>query len=220
MTDFARAREAMVDSQLLPNGVTDHRILSVMGKLPRERFVPEGRRGLAYIDDAHPIGEQGSGRYLAPPAPLAKLLQLAEIQHSDVVLDVGCGTGYSTAVIAGLAASVVAVESDKTLAAAAEETLASLDIGNAAVVNAPEQRGVPSEAPFDVIVVEGEVDEVPDALFKQLKEGGRLVALISEGATASAHVFVRSGGEIAGRSAFNAWLPPLASMRKAPSFVF
>ena len=131
MTDYDRARKLMVDNQLRTAGITDRRLLAAMGEVPRERFVPEVRRGLAYIDEAIPVG---GARKLGAPAPFAKLIQLAEIDGTDHVLDLGCGTGYSAAVLARLGASVVAVESEAALAAEARSTLSALGIGNVTLV--------------------------------------------------------------------------------------
>ena len=219
MIDFEHAREVMVDNQLRTVAVTDRRLLNVMGEVPRERFVPESRKAIAYSDASHPL-EGAPDRFLATPGQFAKIAQLAHVGHEDVVLDIGCGTGYSTAVLAGLASAVVALEDRPELVSRANENLAALDIGNAAVVEGQMDAGVPSEAPFDVIIIEGLIDEVPKALFAQLRDQGRLVAVLSEGLTASAHVFVRSGDEVAGRREFNVLLPRLPAMQRQPAFEF
>jgi protein-L-isoaspartate(D-aspartate) O-methyltransferase len=215
MTDYARARKLMVDNQLRTAGITDRRLLAAMGEVARELFVPEARRGLAYIDEAIPLG---AGRKLGAPAPFAKLIQLAEVDGTDHVLDLGCGPGYSAAVLAQLAGSVVAVETDPVLAASARDALKGLtnvEVAEGALETAGKDKG-----PYDVIVIEGVVDVVPDALFAQLKPEGRLVALIgSAGRPAVAHLFARSGKGIAARAAFDARLPPLAAARDE-RFVF
>jgi protein-L-isoaspartate(D-aspartate) O-methyltransferase len=214
MTDFDRARKVMVDNQLRTAGITDRRLLGAMGEVARERFVPEARRGLAYIDDEIAVG---GGRKLGAPAPFAKLIQLAEIDGTDRVLDLGCGTGYSAAVLAEIAASVVAVETDPTLAASAR---ASLTGGNVTVVEGPLETAGKSGGPYDVIVIEGVIGAVPDALFAQLKPEGRVVALIGQaGQPAVAHLFARSGKGMAARAAFDARLPPLTA-RRDDGFVF
>ncbi|MDB5561208.1 MAG: Protein-L-isoaspartate O-methyltransferase [Hyphomicrobiales bacterium] len=220
MVDFNRARKMMVETQLRTSNVTDRRLLAVMGQVPRERFVPARRKELAYIDEVHPLETRGAPRYLSAPAPFAKLLQLAEVKTADKVLDLGCGSGYSAAVLAGLAASVVAVESDAELVVRARDTLAELNIGNVSVIESPVETGAPQMGPFDVIIVEGAVDAVPETLFAQLSEGGRIVALLRSGATAIAHLYVKSGTEVAGRAEFNASLPPLQPQKRADSFVF
>jgi protein-L-isoaspartate(D-aspartate) O-methyltransferase len=217
MSDFAAARTKMVDSQLRTENVTDYDILAAMSDIPRERFVPAGQGRLAYVDRDVPIA---AARYLMEPAPFARLLQIAEVGRSDIVLDVGCGTGYSAAVLARLADSVVALESDADLAGSASATLMDLGVANAAVVTGPLEEGYPSEGPFDVIVVEGAVEVVPDALLSQLKEGGRLVAVVGYGRAAAAKVFTRSAGEVGSRDAFDAAVMPLPGFRKPQAFVF
>jgi protein-L-isoaspartate(D-aspartate) O-methyltransferase len=219
MTDFVHARKAMVDNQLRTSSITDRRLLTVMGELPRELFVPESRKDLAYIDEAH-VFPGPSGRALPPPAPFARLVQLCEIRPDDTVLDVGAGTGYSSAVLARLAAKVVALESDAGLAAQAQENLEAVGAYTVTVVQGPLDAGAPKQGPYDVILIDGAVAEVPDKLFRQLKQGGRLVALIKQGATAVAHVYVRSGDEFAGRAAFNTSLPPLQPSPHVEKFVF
>jgi protein-L-isoaspartate(D-aspartate) O-methyltransferase len=155
---------------------------------------------------------------MATPAAFARLVQLAEVDAEDVVLDIACGTGYSCAVLASLASAVVAVEDDERLVATANEILSDLDIGNAVVLQAPLNGGVPAEAPFDVIIIEGAVDFVPAALLGQLKEQGRLVALVGSGSTAVANLFVNAGGAIRAYPSFNAAMPKLSAFRKAPEF--
>ncbi|MDB5538574.1 MAG: Protein-L-isoaspartate O-methyltransferase [Devosia sp.] len=217
MADFATARLRLVDNQLRTSNVTDHRILTAMGEVERERFLPADRQALAYADVAHPLG---GGRFLAAPAPFARLVQLAEITHPDRVLDVGCGTGYSTAVLARLGSEVTGLEANEALAGKARANLADTGVGNAAIVVASfDGAGLPTDH-FDVIVVEGALDAEPVSLFTLLRDGGRLVALIGAGGQPVAHVFVKSGGEVAGRSEFNTSLPPLAAAPRDETFVF
>jgi protein-L-isoaspartate(D-aspartate) O-methyltransferase len=147
-------------------------------------------------------------------------VQLCEIGPEDTVLDVGAGNGYSSAVLARLGAKVVALESDAGLATQARENLAAVGAGSVTVVEGPLEAGAPKHAPYDVILIDGAVAEVPDKLFRQLKQGGRLVALIKTGATAVAHVYVRTGDEFAGRAEFNTSLPPLQQEQPAEKFVF
>lgn len=217
MADFATARLKMVDNQLRTSGVTDHRVLTAMGEVRREAFLPADRDALAYADVVHPLG---GGRFLAPPAPFAKLLQLAEITTTDHVLDVGAGTGYSTAVLALLGSAVTALETDAALADKARANLEAAGVENAdVVVGSFDGEGLPRDH-FDVIIVEGTVPAEPAPLFHLLREGGRLIALIEAGSPAVAHIFVKSGGEVAGRSEFNTTLPPLAAAPAAETFVF
>jgi len=220
MIDFAAARKKMVENQLRTSAITDRRLLAAMAQVPRENFVPAGRRDLAYIDEAHLLTGSGTPRYLSAPAPFGKLVQLAEVNTSDKLLDLGCTTGYSAAVLASLCDQVVAVESDPVLAAAARLNLAALGIGNAKIIEAPIESGARSEGPFDVIILEGAVDLVPDALLAQLADGGRLVALIRQGAAAAAHLFVKSGRDVASRTEFNTTLPPLPGGEAPAEFVF
>ena len=217
MADFATARLRMVDNQLRTSAVTDHRILTAMGDVPREAFLPADREALAYADVVHALG---GDRFLAAPAPFAKLLQLAEIIHTDRVLDVGAGTGYSTAVLARLGAHVTGLEPDPALAGKARANLADAGVTNAEISTGGfDGDGLPRDH-FDVIIVEGALDAEPSPLFHLLRDGGRLVALIAAGGTAVAHIFVKSGGEVAGRSEFNTTLPPLAAAPRPETFVF
>src|SRR3569623_2321298 len=218
MIDFVLARKKMVENQLRTSGITDRRLLAAMAQEPREQFVPEAWRDLAYIDEALPLTSSGTPRYLPAPAPFGRLVQLASVATDDRVLDVGCGTGYSTAVLASLAARVVALESDPDLAAAARSNLAAFD--NVTVMEGALDAGVQSEAPFDVILLEGAVDSVPKGHLDQLADGGRLVVLVRQGAAAAAHLFVRSGRDVAGRVEFNTNLPALPAGNRPAEFVF
>ncbi|WP_196258400.1 protein-L-isoaspartate O-methyltransferase family protein [Pelagibacterium limicola] len=217
MTDFARARRTMVDNQLRTSGITNWRILDVMNRVPREVFVPEERKALAYIDENVRLS---SSRTMLAPAILARLIQLAEVGAGDTVLDVGCGTGYSTAVLAGLAGLVTGLDDDPELAGTAQENLAALGLSNAIAVVGPLDAGAVGKGPFDAILIEGAVDRVSDGLLGQLTEGGRLVAVLGQGNAATAHVFVKSGREVSSRAAFNASLPPLTSFVEVPQFRF
>jgi protein-L-isoaspartate(D-aspartate) O-methyltransferase len=217
MIDFAHARRVMVDNQLRTSGVTDRRLLAAMGEVPREKFVPAARQSLAYIDGVHPLS---ANRQLGAPAPFAKLVQLAEIDHTDRVLDVGCGNGYSAAVLAHLGESVVAVDTDTSLVQHASATLAEIGLGNVTVVAGELSKAGAEHGPYDVIVVEGTVDAVPEALFAQLKPTGRLVALIAApGQVPVANLFVKSDRGLASSVAFDARLPQLQPAAD-PGFVF
>jgi len=220
MVDFERAREVMVDTQIRTLDVTDRRILAAMGKVPRELFVPEERRELAYIDEMHPLLQPGSGRYLPARARFAGLIQLAAIRPTDKILDICCGTGYSTAVLAELGESVVALEAEPELARQSRHTLAALGVTNAEIIEAGPESGPPDHATFDVIVIEGAVERVPEDLFSHLSPGGRLVAVLREGITATAHLYVKTGKHVSGRAEFNASLPPLEMTKRVEEFVF
>jgi protein-L-isoaspartate(D-aspartate) O-methyltransferase len=212
MTDFAVQRQNMVESQVRPNGITDARVIDAMAKLPRELFVPEQRRTLAYMDEdiLVAVTPDGGRRWMMEPMTFARLLQLAEIGPGDVVLDVGCATGYSTAVIATLAESVIAVEEDPVLAEQATARLGELGITNAAIVNAPHATGLASEAPFDIIFINGRVATLPRALLEQLKDGGRLVAVVGETAVSPALVCTRHGETFSSRAQYDASVAPLS----------
>lgn len=221
--DFSELRVKMVDGQVRTTDVTDARILSAMLAVPREAFVDNGLRQLAYIDEDlryASTADGGEPRYLMEPSPFAKLAQLAEVQAGDFVLDVGCATGYSSAVLSRLASSVVALEVDPALAAKATSTLASLGYDNVVVVSGPLQDGYPSEAPYDVIFVGGSAEQVPDALLSQLKEGGRLVVVEGHGNAGVARLFVKAAGTVTARRAFNAAVKPLPGFNRTREFEF
>ncbi len=214
-TDFAELRTKMVDGQLRTTDVTDPAILDAMFAVPREAFVDEKRRPLAYIDEDIEIAP---ARYLMEPSPFAKLLQLAEIAPADRVLDVGVGTGYSAAILSRLAGSVVALESDSGLAERARALLA--DAANVSVVTGRLADGHAAAAPYDVILLEGAVEELPESLLSQLGEGGRLVAVEGHGNAGVARLHLKTGGSITSRRAFNAAVKPLPGFERTPAFEF
>ncbi|MBZ9737385.1 MULTISPECIES: protein-L-isoaspartate O-methyltransferase family protein [unclassified Mesorhizobium] len=221
--DFSERRVKMVDGQIRTTDVTSAPLIEAMLSVPREAFVGAGQQDLAYIDEDIRIsdGADGSGaRYLMEPSPLAKLLQLAEIDASDSVLDVGCGTGYSAALLSRLARSVVALESDAALAEAAKSTLSRLGCQNVTVVTGPLPQGQAAKGPYNVIFIGGSVEEVPQALLDQLAEDGRLVAVEGRGNSGVARLFVKAGGVVTGRRAFNAAIKPLPGFERAHAFEF
>lgn len=208
----------MVDCQLRTNKVKDARLLHAFATLPRELFLPEGQRSLAYIDEDLPVG---SGRYLIEPMVLARLLQAADITTDDLVLEVGGASGYATAVLAQLGATIVSLESDKDLAAAAAQTHGDVGIDNVLSVEGPLDQGYRKQAPYNVIVINGAVSEIPQAIADQLADGGRLVAVVREGAGASQAVLVkRHGANISSRVLFDAATPLLPEFERTPGFVF
>jgi protein-L-isoaspartate(D-aspartate) O-methyltransferase len=218
MMDFERARRTMVDTQIRVNDVTDARIIDALMAVPRENFVPEARRALAYLDDDVPVSEGGAPRYLVEPMILAKLLQVAAIEPTANVLDVGPATGYSTAVIAQLAGRVTALEEEPALAAATRAALAGA--AHVTVVEGPLAAGAPAGAPSVAIILQGSVETVPEALLSQLAEAGRLVAVAGRGRAAKCLVHTRLDGEVSVRPAFDAAIPPLPGFAAAPGFVF
>ncbi len=234
MMGYEARRNAMVESQLRPNEVTDSGLLAAMRSLPRERFVPEALQGLAYMDEdiqVLPAREGGAARFLLSPMVQARLIQLGEITAQDTVLDLGCATGYSTAILARLAAHVVGVEPEPALAETAKSNLRALGLANVDIVagsltEPPASQGKGHEkghGPYDVIVIEGSVPEVPDAVLAQLKEGGRLVAVLTRAPNmrqGKAYLFVRVDGEARGVAQFDAGASPLPGFVPAPTFTF
>ncbi|MBX3574874.1 MAG: protein-L-isoaspartate O-methyltransferase [Mesorhizobium sp.] len=217
MADFSGLRTKMVDGQVRTTDVTSLPLLDALLSVPREEFVPAARKSLAYIDEDLEIAP---GRYLMEPSPFARIVQLADIQPGDFVLDVGAGTGYSAAVLSKLAGSVVALEQDPTLAAKAQSVLASLGYDTVAVVEGPLSAGYPAQAPYDVILLEGAVESIPQALFDQLKDGGRLLAVEGHGNSADVRVYVKQGSSVSARRAFNAAVKPLPGFNIVPTFEF
>lgn len=220
MTDFAQSRVNMVKSQVRPSEVTDRRILNSLLNLPRERFVPSSRRALAYVDEDIRLNDEDDPRWLIEPMHFARLVQLAEIGPNDLVLDVGCGTGYSTAVLGSLADSVVGLESNEALARTAEELMIELGIDNVAIVEGALEEGYPSQGPYDVIVLEGAAEEIPQALFDQLRDGGRLVAPVVEGRVGKAMLYQSAGGDISRRVVYDMNVHRLPGFERPKSFVF
>lgn len=217
MIDYKAARTKMVDNQIRTTDVTSHEVLDAFLTVPREEFVPAAVKPLAYIDNDIQLAP---GRFLMEPSPLAKLIQLADIAPGDIVLEVGCGSGYASAILSKLGSSVVALESDAELAASATETLASLGYDNVAVVTGDLEGGYAPEAPYDAVFVHGAVEFVPEALFAQLRDGGRLVVVEGYGNASQARLYIKEGGRVAERNAFNTAVKPLPGFRKAKEFVF
>lgn len=219
--DFSQQRIKMVDSQLRTTDVTSVPVLEAFLEIPRERFVGSASPALAYIDEDIPVARTSQGpRYLMEPSPLARLIQLADVGKSDVALDVGCGTGYGSAILARLAQSVVALESDSHLAEQASATMAELGCSNVEVVTGQLSDGHATRAPYDVILINGSVEEVPQTLFDQLEEGGRLVAVEGRGNAGTARLFIKTEGVVTGRRAFNAAIKPLPGFERARIFEF
>ncbi|MER9581473.1 protein-L-isoaspartate O-methyltransferase [Mesorhizobium sp. M0276] len=219
--DFSELRVKMVDGQVRTTDVTSAPLLEAMLIVPREAFVGAAQRDLAYIDEDIRIATGADGaRYLMEPSPLAKLIQLAEIKSTDSALDVGCGTGYASAILSRLARSVVALESDSALAETARTTLSSLGCSNVTVVQGALPQGHAAQAPYDVIFVGGSVTEVPVPLLDQLAEGGRLVAVEGQGNSGLARLFFKAGGVVTGRRAFNAAIKPLPGFERIHAFEF
>jgi protein-L-isoaspartate(D-aspartate) O-methyltransferase len=220
MADMTALRTKMVDGQIRPSDVTDHRIIEAMLDIPREAFVPAELAGLAYLDRDLPVSADGRSRCLIQPMVLARMIQAAAIGANDVVLEVGCASGYGAAVMAQLASSVVALEEDEALADRAAAALSGLGVDNVAVVRGRLAEGYAHEAPYDVILVNGSIEVLPEALTAQLKEGGRLVVVVGSGQAARGMLFTRSGAGVSGRVIMNASVPMLPGFQRDPVFEF
>jgi len=208
----------MVESQIRTNKVTDQRVIAAFEVVPRELFVDEAKRGFAYIDEDL---EVAPGRYLMEPMVLARLLQAAAPAAGDIVLDIGCASGYSTAILAQLAETVVGIESDRALRDEANRTLNALDVDNAVVVEGALESGYQKQAPYNVIVFQGAVAEVPETIKRQLAEGGRLVAVICDEAGIGRGTLIqRSGESFSARVLFDAATPLLPGFAREEGFVF
>ena len=211
------ARQNMVASQLRTNRVTDERLLEAFATVPRERFVPTGRRAVAYVDEDIEIAR---GRFLMEPRVLGRLLQSLAPAPDSIALVVGSGTGYSAAILANLVETVVAIESDADLSRQANAVLSDLRIDNVAILNMPNVGGYPAQAPYDIILIDGGVHQVPHALVDQLSEGGRLAAVRRSGPAGQALLVVKSGGIASERVEFDATVPVLPGFEKPAAFVF
>lgn len=216
MTDFAAAREAMVDRQVRPADVTLYPIIAAMLAVPREDYVPAALAPVAYLGEHVPLG---GGRVILDPRVFAKLLDALNVGPEDLVLDVGCGLGYSTAVLAEMAQAVVAVEEGE-LAAEAERLLARHSVDTAMVKAGPLAAGAPEHGPYDAIIVEGGVEALPAGLEAQLKPGGRVAAIFVTGASGHARLGVKAANGIAWRRIFDATAPVLPGFETTKAFVF
>ncbi len=206
----------MVLSQLRPNRVTNDRVAEAMDTVPREEFVPKELRGVAYLDEDL---EVAPGRFIVEPRVFGRLLQEADIQSTDVVLDIGCGTGYSSAVLGFLAQAVVAIESDPALVETASEILSRLESDNVAVVEGTLADGNAKQGPYNVIHINGAITTAPQSLLDQLAEGGRLICVLGSN-PGVATVYRRQGSSFFPRAVFDASVPALPDLMSATSFEF
>jgi protein-L-isoaspartate(D-aspartate) O-methyltransferase len=221
MSGFSIARQKMVDGQVRTSDVTDARIIDAMVAVPRELFVPESKRALAYLDLDLDVSEDGAAkRYLIQPAVMAKMLQAAEIASTDRVLVVGCATGYAAAVVARFATEVFATEGEAALADRAKATLSGLGAANVTVRAAPAAKGDAADGPFDVIVLNGATEIIPQELFEQLRDGGRLVGVFALSQPQRAALVTRAHGDFGHRPLFDAVAPILPGLERVPDFVF
>lgn len=215
MSDFQARRTTMVDTQVRPSDVTKFPIIEAMLAIPREDFVPDARREAAYSDA--PV-DLGGGRVVLPPRTLAKMLDALDIQSGDLVLDIGCGQGYSAAVIARMAEAVVAVEADAGLVAQAEQRLSEAGADNVAVIEAPLASGAAKHGPYDAITIQGAAETVPQTILDQLKEGGRIACLFMDGALGACRIGHKTDGRVTWRFAFNASAPVLEGFEAERAF--
>lgn len=215
MTDFSARRVMMVDTQVRPSDVTKFPIIDAMLSVPREAFVPRDKREAAYMGENLMLRHD---RVVLEPRTLAKLLDALDIQPDEMVLDLGCGLGYSAAVLARLADAVVAVEEDEAMATEAQHLLSQASVDNAAVIVGPLAAGAAKHGPYDVITVQGGVEFIPPALLDQLKDGGRIAAVFMEGALGVARVGYKSDGKVSWRFVFNAAAPVLPGFGATTGF--
>ena len=221
MSGFSTARQKMVDGQVRPSDVTDSRIIDAMLAVPREAFVPQSQRALAYLDLDLDVSEGGPAkRFLIKPLVISKMLQAADIKDTDNVLVAGCATGYTAALVAKLAGRVTATESDPALAAKAKDVMAELGLGNVTFRAAAAAEGDPANAPYDVIVLDGATEITPDRLYRQLRDGGRLVGVFAMTQPQRAVIVTRSHGDFGNRALFDAAVPVLPGLKRPPAFVF
>jgi protein-L-isoaspartate(D-aspartate) O-methyltransferase len=220
--NYDQLRRNMVDSQIRTTDVTDLRVLEAILSVPREVFAPESRKAVAYADDDVEVLVAGARRprHLMKPSPMARLVQLAAIKPTDVVLEVGSGAGYVSAVLSKLASAVIALDDDEAVSNAATATLARIGCDNVVTVVGDLSKGYPSEAPYDVVFVGGAADIVPSALFDQLKDGGRLVTVQGQGNSGIAMVHFKHDGRVGARKAFNASVKPIPGFLRESGFVF
>ncbi|NEW87887.1 MULTISPECIES: protein-L-isoaspartate O-methyltransferase family protein [Rhodopseudomonas] len=221
MLEFERARQNMVDGQIRPASVTDWRIIDAMRALPREAFVPESKRELVYLDlDLEIEGSDGRKHFLLNPIMTARLLQAAEIERDDRVLVVGCPTGYIAAVAARLATRVTTTIDDEALAQRIRSTLPALGLPHVSVRVAEAAKGDLHNAPFDAILLCGATEVEPTMLYEQLKLGGRLVGAFAQGKPQRVTTVTRSHGDFGARVLFDALVPVLPGLERAPAFEF
>ncbi len=213
----AALRRHMIDGQLLPNDVTDERVIEAIEQVNREIFVPDERKGVAYIDKSIKIAEN---RYLMEPLTFAKLISMADIKADDLALDIAPGTGYSSAVLSKLVDAVVAIEENKSLAEIATNNLAIEECNNVAVVEGIHKEGLAKQGPYDVIFIGGMIDEVPVKLLEQLNEGGRLLCILNQDGFGRAAIVTYNDKIMGIRILFDANAPKLPGFEKAETFQF
>ena len=215
--DFAAARRNMVDCQILPNQVDDERIIDALLEVPREKFVPDSLSGVAYVDEIIPVG---NGRCVMEAMVIARLLQMASLRSEDMVLTIGCGTGYAVSILAKIVDTVVAVESDKALVQKATENFAAVGLSNIAVIEGVLSDGNIGQGPYDFIFFDGAVTRVPAKISGQLTENGRLAAIVTDNGSSKACLYTRYGDLLTRREVFDAGTPLLPGFEKEEAFLF
>ena len=215
MTDYKTRRKIMVDTQIRPSDVTKFPIIDAFLFVPREKFVPDGKREAAYIGENFQIGQS---RVILEPRTLAKLLDALDVNNDELVLDIGTGLGYSSAVISLVAEFVIAVEDDSSLASEAEEILSEIGADNVVVEINKLEEGAPEHGPYDVIIIQGGVEEIPGSILKQLKNGGRVGAIFIEKGLGTAKIGFKLNDKINWRYSFNAAAPVLPGFFKQKDF--
>ena len=216
MADYKTRRKIMVDTQIRPSDVTKFPIIDAFLSIPREKFVPDGKREAAYIGENFQIGQS---RVILDPRTLAKLLESLDVQKDELILDIGTGLGYSSAIISLLAEVVIALEDDSSLASEAEEILSEIGADNVVVQVGKLKDGAPEHGPYDVIIFQGGVEEIPVSILKQLKNGGRLCAIFVEQGLGTAKIGFKSHDKVNWRYSFNASAPVLPGFFKQKDFV-
>jgi protein-L-isoaspartate(D-aspartate) O-methyltransferase len=217
MPDYAAARKAMVENQLRPNRIDNPRVIEAMSLVPRELFVPKALRGVAYGDQDL---EFGDGRRLIEPLALGKLLQACEIGARDVVLIIGCDTGYVAAVVSRLAATVFLLVPAEEPTGSIDRLLGELNCDNVVVQSGAGAEGLKSQAPFDVILLAGSIQKIPQVLLDQLGQGGRLAAVVQERHAGRVTICRKVGDSVGSWTPYDAWIPELVALRAPPSFTF
>ncbi|RFP87418.1 protein-L-isoaspartate O-methyltransferase [Rhodobacteraceae bacterium 63075] len=215
MTDFAARRRMMVDNQVRPSDVTKYPIIDALLEVEREHYVPQALKEAAYLGENLEIG---GGRVMLDPRTLAKMLDVLDLENDEMVLDLGCGLGYSSAVIAQIAQAVIAVEQIESLADEAEALLAAGGADNVVLEKGPLAEGAPQHGPYDAIILQGAVEQIPEALEEQLKEGGRIVALFIDDKLGTVRIGYKIAGRVNWRYAFNASAPVLSGFESKDEF--
>lgn len=215
MTDYAARRTMMVDTQVRPSDVTKFHIIDAMLSVPREQFVPRDRREAAYVGENVDLG---AGRVVVEPRTLAKMLDALDVRNNELALDIGAGFGYSSAVLSRMAEAVVALEESQDWLDEAQEALSEFGADNVICQQGALVDGAPQHGPYDVIILQGAVEHLPDAIIDQLKEGGRMACLFAEGALGTVKIGYKLDGKMNWRFSFNAGAPVIPGYERHHAF--